>query len=50
MKRAPNGTKPKEGPFRVDIVSIANLQATSRWAGVDNMPQQSLSMRKREKI
>ena len=22
MKRAPNGTEPKKGPFRIDILSI----------------------------
>ncbi|MBI2462973.1 MAG: NUDIX domain-containing protein [Candidatus Spechtbacteria bacterium] len=29
MKRAPNGTKPKEGPFRIDIINIANYVSLS---------------------
>ena len=40
MKKAPNGTEPKEGLFRIDIYSIASLYLMSRDAeregGVDN--------------
>lgn len=43
MKRAPNGTKPKKGPFRIDNFSIVATKKKSRGLGDKLFPFVELS-------